>query len=87
MTSPHSPTKQTRSNSHLYTHSPQRLEAGPVGYVETMKDLWWSPSNAIDEWKHGSKRRLLKYYGLSVLAGVIVGAIIIVIIWAIRRNR
>jgi hypothetical protein len=62
------------------------LEKSHVEYPAKKLDLWWSVPNAITEWKNGNRTRVLKYYLLQLLAGLLIGAVIFLVIHFVVRK-
>lgn len=66
------------------------LEKAQEQYPARKKlNLWWDPTfeNTVTEWKNGNQSRVLKYYVLMILGGIIIGlAIILPIRFLILEN-
>lgn len=41
--------------------------------------------NVKEEWRHGSKNRVIKYYAMGAGIAVVIGVVVGVVIWALKR--
>lgn len=66
--------------------APDKADDTIKPYPHQKRDLMtWDMEGVKDEWKYGSKKRVVKYYAVATAGALAAGAIMIVVIWVIKR--